>query len=132
MSATSASDQPNSSLVEALLSGFVEKKDNADARYEPTLIANHDGRTMEHAIKDELQRSQDFDMSVAFVSQSALQILKQYFLDFADNNDHQAGRIITSTFNYFNSPQSIQGAAKTPKNNRNPSAGLAAGASQAL
>ena len=108
MSTTSASDRPNPSLVEALLSGFVEKKDNADARYEPTLIANHDGRTMEHAIKDELQRSQDFDMSVAFVSQSALQILKQYFLDFADNNGHQAGRIITSTFNYFNSPKAFK------------------------
>lgn len=72
------------------------------------MIANHDGRTMEYAIKDELQRSQDFDMSVAFVSQGALQVLKQYFLDFADNNDHQAGRIITSTFNYFNSPKAFR------------------------
>lgn len=108
MTATVTDSQPNSSLVEALLSGFVEKKDNADTRYEPTLIANHDGRTMEHAIKDELQRSQDFDMSVAFVSQSALQVLKQYFLDFADNNDHRAGRIITSTFNYFNSPKAFK------------------------
>lgn len=79
-------DHDHSSLVEALLSGFVNKKDNVDAQYEPTLIANHDGRTMEYAIKDELQRSQDFDMSVAFVSQGALQVLKQYFLDFADNN----------------------------------------------
>ena len=101
-------DHDHSSLVEALLSGFVNKKDNVDAQYEPTLIANHDGRTMEYAIKDELQRSQDFDMSVAFVSQGALQVLKQYFLDFADNNDHQAGRIITSTFNYFNSPKPIR------------------------
>lgn len=101
-------DHDHSSLVEALLSGFVNKKDNVDAQYEPTLIANHDGRTMEYAIKDELQRSQDFDMSVAFVSQGALQVLKQYFLDFADNNDHQAGRIITSTFNYFNSPKAFR------------------------
>ena len=108
MSAASAGDRPNPSLVEALLSGFVEKQDNADARYEPTLIANHDGRTMEHAIKDELRRSQDFDMSVAFVSQGALQVLKQYFLDFADDNDHRAGRIITSTFNYFNSPKAFR------------------------
>lgn len=101
-------DHDHSSLVEALLSGFVNKKDNVDAQYEPTLIANHDGRTMEYAIKDELQRSQDFDMSVAFVSQGALQVLKQYFLDFADNNDRQAGRIITSTFNYFNSPKAFR------------------------
>ena len=101
-------DHDHFSLVEALLSGFVNKKDNVDAQYEPTLIANHDGRTMEYAIKDELQRSQDFDMSVAFVSQGALQVLKQYFLDFADNNDHQAGRIITSTFNYFNSPKAFR------------------------
>ena len=38
-------DHDHSSLVEALLSGFVNKKDNVDAQYEPTLIANHDGRT---------------------------------------------------------------------------------------
>lgn len=69
----------DSSLIDALLSGFINKNDNADAAYEPMLIANHDGRTMERAIKDELQRSQDFDMSVAFVSQGALQALKQYF-----------------------------------------------------
>ncbi len=62
------SSQRNSSLIEAILSGFVEKNDDVDAQYEPTLIANHDGRTMEFAIKDELRRSQDFDMSVAFVS----------------------------------------------------------------
>ena len=49
-------DHDHSSLVEALLSGFINKKDNVDAQYEPTLIANHDGRTMEYAIKDELQR----------------------------------------------------------------------------
>ena len=66
----------DSSLVDALLSGFIEKRDNANSEYEPMLIANHDGRTMEHALKDELQRSQDFDMSVAFVSQGALQVLK--------------------------------------------------------
>ena len=45
-------DHDHSSLVEALLSGFVNKKDNVDAQYEPTLIANHDGRTMEYAIKE--------------------------------------------------------------------------------
>ena len=85
--------QHNSSLVESLLSGFVEKKDDVDPQYEPMLIANHDGRTMEYAIKDELGRSQNFDMSVAFVSQGALQTLKQNFLDFADSNDHRSGRI---------------------------------------
>ena len=99
--------QHNSSLVESLLSGFVEKKDDVDPQYEPMLIANHDGRTMEYAIKDELGRSQNFDMSVAFVSQGALQTLKQNFLDFADSNDHRSGRIITSTFNYFNSPKAF-------------------------
>ncbi len=101
------SSQRNSSLIEAILSGFVEKNDDVDAQYEPTLIANHDGRTMEFAIKDELRRSQDFDMSVAFVSQGALQTLKQDFFDFADGNDHRSGRIITSTFNYFNSPKAF-------------------------
>ena len=105
--AASENKQQNSSLVEAVLSGFVEKNDDVDAQYEPTLIANHDGRTMEYAIKDELRRSQNFDMSIAFVSQGALQTLKQDFFDFADNNDQRSGRIITSTFNYFNSPKAF-------------------------
>lgn len=70
----------DSSLVEAVISGFVEKKENANSEYEPTLIVNHDGRTMEKALKEELERSQDFDMSVAFVSQGAIQTLKQIFL----------------------------------------------------
>mgnify|MGYP000093219189 CR=1 FL=1 len=73
-------DHDHSSLVEALLSGFVNKKDNVDAQYEPTLIANHDGRTMEYAIKDELQRSQDFDMSIAFVSQARCRCLSSISL----------------------------------------------------
>lgn len=98
----------DSSLVEAVISGFVEKKENANSEYEPTLIVNHDGRTMEKALKEELERSQDFDMSVAFVSQGAVQTLKQHFLDFADNNNHESGRIITSTFNYFNSPKAFK------------------------
>ena len=105
--AANENNQQNSSLIEAVLSGFVEKNDDVDAQYEPTLIANHDGRTMEYAIKDELRRSQNFDMSVAFVSQGALQTLKQDFFDFADSNDHRSGRIITSTFNYFNSPKAF-------------------------
>lgn len=98
----------DSSLAEAVMSGFVKKNDNANSEYEPTLIANHDGRTMEKALKEELERSQDFDMSVAFVSQGAIQTLKQHFLDFADNNNHDSGRIITSTFNYFNSPKAFK------------------------
>ena len=48
--------QHNSSLVESLLSGFVEKKDDVDPQYEPMLIANHDGRTMEYAIKAPCRR----------------------------------------------------------------------------
>ena len=120
-------DHDHSSLVEALLSGFINKKDNVDAQYEPTLIANHDGRTMEYAIKDELQRSQDFDMSVAFVSQGALQVLKQYFLDFADNNDRSNHHVDVQLFQLS---QSIQGTAETSAGNRHSSASLAAGAVQ--
>ena len=66
--------QQNSSLIESLLSGFVEKKDDVDPQYEPMLIANHDGRTMEYAIKDELGRSQNFDMSVALILPTATTI----------------------------------------------------------
>ena len=42
-------DHDHSSLVEALLSGFVNKKDNVDAQYEPTLIANHVSTLPKHS-----------------------------------------------------------------------------------
>lgn len=105
----SASDDPeDKSLVESVLSGFVHRNDAAETNQEPLLIANHDGRTMGDAIADELESSTRFDMSVAFVSQSALQGLKQHFLDFRKGTRPHSGRIFTSTYNYFNSPKTFR------------------------
>ncbi|RBP98634.1 RNA helicase [Bifidobacterium aemilianum] len=109
-------------ITQAALSGFVRENSQVQNDFEPILIANHDGLTMERALRNELDLCQEFDMSVAFISQFELQSLKQNFLNFAHSvcpDDRQgcnanrgtaskgrpAGRIITSTYNYFNSPR---------------------------
>lgn len=101
------SDPLESSLIEAMMSGFVNRDDRADDELEPALIVNHDGRTMKRALSRELETSDGFDMSVAFISQSALLSLKQSFIDFSSRAT-ASGRIVTSTFNYFNSPRVFQ------------------------
>ena len=92
-------------VATAALSGLVHDDAAARDTYAPTLIANHDGRTMDRAIGEELETSAEFDMSVAFVSQGMIQALKQHFLDFSEHAHPHSGRIFTSTYNYFNSPQ---------------------------
>lgn len=97
-------DAVGSSLVDAVMSGFVASRETTHTDLEPMLISNDSGHTMERAIKDELGSSRSFDMSVAFISRDALFRLKQYFLDFSGSNPSGSGRIFTSTLNYFNSP----------------------------
>lgn len=95
-------------IAGSLRSGFIVADTRADERYVPQLIANQGGRTMEDALIHELDNSNGFSMSVAFVTQSVIQTLKQHFLNFHDHNHAHAGSIITSTYNYFNSPQAFR------------------------
>lgn len=95
-------------IAGSLRSGFITADTRADERYVPQLIANQGGRTMEDALIHELDNSNGFSMSVAFVTQSVIQTLKQHFLNFHDHNHDHAGSIITSTYNYFNSPQAFR------------------------
>jgi superfamily II DNA or RNA helicase/HKD family nuclease len=82
--------------------GFVGGEGGGPGHYAPQLVLNEDGRTVEHAIVEELRRGGDFTFSVAFVSAGAIAHLKQHL------RDHQgSGRIITSDYLGFNSPQAF-------------------------
>lgn len=98
----------NDSLVEAITSGFIHQNPNADNTLTPTLIANRNGLTMEESIESELDQCHDFDMSVAFLNNEELKSLKQYFLNFGKETSERSGRIITSTYNYFNKPEAFK------------------------
>ena len=82
--------------------GYVGGDEFGTGDYTPRLVVNQDGRTVEHAIVEELKRCQQFTFSVAFISPGAIAQLKQHLLDFKGT-----GRIITSDFMGFNSPRAF-------------------------
>lgn len=79
--------------------GYVAGEAVAPRRYNPRLVLNSDGATVEHALLEELRRCEAFTFSVAFISSSAIAQLKQHLYDFDGR-----GRIITSDFLAFNQP----------------------------
>jgi HKD family nuclease len=83
--------------------GFLDSRVNADQVFHPMLVSNADGNTMLRAIRDELKRSNHFVFSVAFVTPSAIAMLKQAIFDYQGS-----GSIITSTYLGFNSPAAFR------------------------
>jgi len=83
--------------------GFLDSQVKADRIFHPTLVSNTDGQTMLRAILDELKRSRRFVFSVAFITPSAIALLKQAIIDFEGR-----GTIITSTYLGFNSPAAFR------------------------
>lgn len=83
--------------------GFLDAQVKADQVFHPMLVSNSDGNTMLRAIRDELKRSRHFVFSVAFITPSAIAMLKQAILDFQGS-----GIIITSTYLGFNSPAAFR------------------------
>lgn len=80
--------------------GYVGSPAEGPGHYNPRLVLNQDGRTVEHTIIEELERGGDFTFSVAFISSGAIAQLKQHL------RDHQGrGRIVTSDFLGFNDPR---------------------------
>lgn len=82
--------------------GYVGAEVVAPRRYNPRLVLNGPGTTVEHAILEELRRCDRFTFSVAFISSAAIAQLKQHLYDFGGE-----GRIVTSDFLAFNQPQAF-------------------------
>lgn len=82
--------------------GYVGAEVVAPRRYNPRLVLNGPGATVEHAILEELRRCERFTFSVAFITSAAIAQLKQHLYDFGGS-----GRIITSDFLAFNQPQAF-------------------------
>lgn len=82
--------------------GYVGAEVVAPRRYNPRLVLNGSGTSVEHAILEELRRCDQFTFSVAFISSAAIAQLKQHFYEFGGT-----GRIVTSDFLAFNQPQAF-------------------------
>lgn len=89
--------------------GFLDSSVQSDQLYHPLLIANDGANTMLRAIRYELRRSASFTFSAAFVTTSAVAMLKQALLDFPGK-----GRIITSTYLGFNTPAAFRELLNVP------------------
>lgn len=83
--------------------GFLDRSSPAEKLFNPMLVSNFESNTMHKALLEELRRSKTFTFSVAFVSSDAIASLKQPLIEFAGK-----GRIITSTYLGFNSPESFR------------------------
>lgn len=83
--------------------GYIGGPAEGPGEFNPHLVLNQDGRTVEHALIEELGRGGDFTFSVAFVSAGAIAQLKQHL---RDHKGH--GRIVTSDFLGFNEPRAFE------------------------
>ena len=82
--------------------GFLDRLVNSPRQFHPHLVLNTATDSMLRALRYELRRASTFTFSVAFVSPRAIALLKQELIEFEG-----VGRIITSNYLGFNSPQAF-------------------------
>jgi superfamily II DNA or RNA helicase/HKD family nuclease len=82
--------------------GYVDRQGIAPRGLHPKVVLNDGQGSMLRTLREELKRSDEFTFSVAFVSPRAIALLKQEFIDFRGT-----GRIVTSDYLGFNSPQAF-------------------------
>lgn len=80
-----------------------------NAEYAAKLIANTKDETMYNRILDEVQHCKSFTFAVAFIESGILNSLKTVLKDL-----NVQGRILTSTYLYFNKPQMFRELLKLP------------------
>lgn len=82
--------------------GYLGGEEAGSGDFTPRLVLNEGGRTVEHAIVEELKRCQGFTFSVAFITPGAIAQIKQHLIEYG-----ASGRIITSDFLGFNQPRAF-------------------------
>lgn len=92
-----------SALTQDTNYGYIDKNQPSQRLYNPVLFDNTRGKTMLEAITQELLRSSKFTFAVAFITSSALAMLKQALLDYQGQ-----GTIYTSTYLGFNEPEMFE------------------------
>ncbi|AXI00615.1 DUF3427 domain-containing protein [Sporosarcina sp. PTS2304] len=101
-------------LEASLRKGFVDKTGTVSGRFQPELLVNStvENKSVLSSIQDELRHCEHFLFSVAFITESGLATLKSLFYDLHLRG--VKGRIITSTYLYFNQPKVFRELLKIP------------------
>ena len=92
-------------LNDSLQEGFIDKSQSNSGSFKPELLINNVKKNINvlNTLQEELETSEDFIFSVAFVTESGLATMKSLFLDLKEKG--VTGRILTSTYLYFNQPK---------------------------
>ena len=92
-------------LTTSLHEGFINKNQSSSGSFKPELLINNSKKndTVLNTLQEELETSEDFLFSVAFITESGLATLKTLFLDLKQKGVN--GCILTSTYLYFNQPK---------------------------
>lgn len=92
-------------IQSSIATGFLNKKHKSNKAYQPHLIVNDrsQANTMLHHIDRALQECDEFIFVVAFITESGLAMIKAQLHDLAQKGVR--GRLITSTYLYFNQPK---------------------------
>lgn len=82
--------------------GYIDRAVRSPRSFNPHLVLNTDNDSMLRTLRYELRRATSFTFSVAFVTTRAIALLKQELVEFEG-----VGRIITSNYLGFNSPEAF-------------------------
>ena len=95
-------------LSQSLKSSFIQEDPGADDRYSPHIVRNdkRSGSNVLAVLKGELATCASFDLSVAFITSSGVQVLVEILADL--ERRHIPGRILTSTYLNFNDPEALR------------------------
>lgn len=100
----SRSDSFDTALLSAVKTAFLDSAYPSEEGYRPQVVTNdrRRGRNVLSVVKRELSTCESFDLCVAFVAESGLQMLVQVLSELRDRGIKS--RILTSTYLNFNSP----------------------------
>ena len=92
-------------LETSLHEGFIDKNKSNSGNFKPELLINNikNNDNVLNTLQEELESCKDFIFSVAFITESGLATLKSLLLDLKRKGVN--GRILTSTYLYFNQPK---------------------------
>ena len=92
----------------SLISSFIDPKAKKDERYSPRILCNDEASSQNvlSVLKEEFSGCISFDLSVAFVTESGLQVLVDILSDLRRRGVR--GRILTSTYLSFTQPNALR------------------------
>lgn len=100
-------------LYGSLLNGYINQDTIVtNDQFGPRLLNNQEGSSIWEQIKHELLTCENYTFAVAFITDSMVSNLKPIFKDLSRRGIK--GRILTSTYLYFNQPAVFQELLKIP------------------